>query len=251
MKLTARSDEMILCVIPARGGSKGLPGKNIMPLLGKPVIGYTIEAAKDETIIDHIVVSTEDEEIAVCAREFGVEVINRPGELARDNSGIDAVLKHAIQAIEARGDTVDIVVWLKAIVPIRKPGQIGHVVNRLRETSADSVITVKEADIAANFAYNLNEKGCLQHYEGLPRVFPHRQQYPKSDYHNGAVYAIKRPTLMRNRLDGEPTDYYMGKQMEAYIVNDIEYGIEIDNEKDFLICELFMGRELKKDRNAH
>ena len=103
---------MILCVIPARGGSKGLPRKNIMPLLEKPLIGYTIEAAKTERILDRIVVSTEDPEIAKISKTFGVQVIDRPKDMSKDESNIDEALKHAVNMIEKEGKSVDIVVWL-------------------------------------------------------------------------------------------------------------------------------------------
>jgi CMP-N-acetylneuraminic acid synthetase len=243
---------VILCVIPARGGSKGLPGKHIKPLLGKPVIGYTIEAAQKEEILDHIVVSTEDTRISECAREFGVSVIKRPEEMARDTSGIDVVLKHAVQTIEEKGDKVEIVVWLKANVPIRKPGEIASIVKKLIENDADSVLTIKKADLAVEFACKLNGSR-LEQYSSAPRTFPNRQQYPQSYYHSGAIYAIRRSAIMKEKGKNDPSDYFMGRVKLGHITEGYQYSVEIDDEKDFLICELFMKRELEsleRIRNA-
>ena len=111
-------------IIPARAGSKGVPGKNIKPLLGKPMMAYVIEAALEAETLDRVIVSTDGEEIADVAREYGAEVIMRPSELAGDSSPMEDSLRHAVRKM----DTYPLLtVLLQANVPIRKPGAIDEV----------------------------------------------------------------------------------------------------------------------------
>ena len=239
---------MILCVIPARGGSKGLPGKNIRSMLGKPLIGYTIEAAQNEKILDQIVVSTDDQDIANVSRTFGVRVINRPSEMAEDGSNIDGALQHAVKTIEKGGEVVDIVVWLKANVPIRKKGDIEKVVKNLIKSEADSVITIKKADLPIEVACKLDGENLVP-YSGISPAFPGRQDYPEAYFHSGAIYAIKRSALMREKIQGDFADYFFGDKKLGYLVSEYSYNIEIDDEKDAIICELFLQIELAKNKN--
>ena len=130
----------ILCVIPARGGKQNVPGKNTRFVHGKPLIGYPIEAAKQSKLIDRLVVSTEDPVIAQVASSFGVEIIDRPVEIARDDSPLEASLRHAVKHLaEADRFVPDIVVQMQANVPVHKPGVVDRVIQTLVDT--------KEADI--------------------------------------------------------------------------------------------------------
>lgn len=122
-------------VIPARGGSKGLSRKNIRPLAGKPLVAHTILQAKACPLIDRLVVSTDDSEIAEVAARYGAEVpFLRPAELATDNATTDAVLQHAVTTLEAMGYSADIVVWLHPTLVFRKPEWITSAVQNLRES---------------------------------------------------------------------------------------------------------------------
>jgi|TARA_Y100000310_G_scaffold343730_1_gene452751 CMP-N-acetylneuraminic acid synthetase len=239
---------MILCVIPARGGSKGLPGKNIRPILGKPLIGYTIEAAQNEKILNRIVVSTEDPDIAKVSKSFGVQVIDRPLEMATDKANIDGALQHSVRTIEDEGEIVDIVVWLKANVPIRKEGVIGKVVEKLIDSEADSVITIKKAESPVEMACKLDGENLVP-YTGDAPTFPGRQDYPEAYFHSGAIYAIKRSALMRDKIQGDSADYFLGDKKQGYLVSEYPYNIEIDDEKDAIISELFLQEELAKKVN--
>src|SRR3989344_4807350 len=121
----------ILAIIPARGGSKGVPGKNIKPLAGKPLIAYTIAEAKKSKYIDRLVVSTENKEIAKVAREFMAEVIERPAELARDETPTPPVLRQAVEFLEAKeGYLPDLVLLLPCTCPLRKAGQIDVMIEK-------------------------------------------------------------------------------------------------------------------------
>lgn len=237
---------MILGVIPARGGSKGLPNKHTKLLLGKPVIGYTIEIAQKSKKLDRLVVSTEDSGIATVSRKFGVEVIKRPLDLAQDKSNIDGALKHTVETVEKEGKKVDVVVWMQANFPLREEGEIDAVIGKIIKTCADSVITVSAVDWPLERAYRLTEDRITRYYEKITQ-HPRRQDYQTAYISNGAVYAIRRHVLMQEPEANAPYDYFFGESRIAYVQNQFEYGIEIDDEKDFLIVEMFLQRQQLKD----
>src|SRR3989338_1589206 len=123
----------IIAIIPARGGSKGFPGKNIIPLGGKPLISHSIEVAKKSKLIERVIVTTDDEKIASIAREYGAEVpFIRPAELAQDDTPPDSVLKHTLQFLEEKEDLKpEIIVWLEPPCPFRTPEEIDRAVETL------------------------------------------------------------------------------------------------------------------------
>ena len=230
---------MILGVIPARGGSKGLPGKHIKLLEGKPVIGYTIEAALAAKKLDKVVVSTEDSFIARVAEDFRAQVIKRPADLATDSANIDGALRHAVETVEKSGSKVDIVVWLQANLPIRKDGDIDAVIKKIIDSRADSVISVSAVGWPLEKAYSIN-KGMIRPYWGKWAKLPRRQDYRDAYISNGAIYAIKRGCLMRKPGKNDGYDYFFGKKRLAYLMEGFFYGIEIDDAQDFMLCEMFL-----------
>ena len=127
---------MILGVIPARGGSKGIPRKNVKQINGKPLIAWTIEAARESKMIDRYVVSTEDEEIAQIVRGNSAEVLSRPSALATDEAATISVIQHAIEQIPC-----DVVVLLQVTSPIRRPGLIDECVREFKDNEYDSLAT--------------------------------------------------------------------------------------------------------------
>lgn len=236
---------MILGVIPARGGSKSVPKKNSRLLLGKPVIGYTIEAAKDSKFIDRLVVSTEDSDIADVSKSFGVEVIKRPAEFATDTSNIDGALKHAVNFIEKQGQAVDLVVWMQANVPVREPGMIDKVIGELLDSDADSIMRMSSVGWPVEKASKI-VNGYIQPYWSKAAKHPRRQDYKQAYVSNGAVYVMQRNSLMRRRKADEPFDYFFGKKRLAYILTKRRDAIEIDEEHDFLLNEMFLERMKKQ-----
>ena len=125
-------NKRILSIIPARGGSKGLPNKNIRPLLGKPLIAWTIEQAKQSKYIDRIIVSTENNEIAEIAKEYGAEIpFIRPKELAMDNTPVLEAILHAMDFLETKNDSHDILLLLECTSPMRYEQDIDGVINKL------------------------------------------------------------------------------------------------------------------------
>ena len=202
---------MILGVTPARGGSKGIPRKNIRMICGEPLIAWTIKAARKSKLLDKYVVSTEDEEIAKISRKYGAEIIERPPELATDESSTLSVLQDILKRIDA-----EIVVVLQATSPIRNPDLIDDCVRRFLDTGADS--------LATGFTCKYQEYGT----SGL-----RRQDIKGFFYDDGSVYIIKAD-LIRN---GDR----FGRKMER-VITDREQNIEIDDEFDFWVAEQVLKR---------
>lgn len=202
---------MILGVIPARGGSKGIPRKNIQPLHGKPLLAWTIEAAKASRLLDRYVVSTEDSEIAEIARQYGAEVLDRPKELATDEADTLGVLQHALAQIPA-----ETLVLLQPTSPIRDAGLIDRCIQRFFDTKADSLAT-----------------GFMCKYVEYGQDPPRRQEIEGFFYDDGNVYVIRANILKMG-------DRY-GKQIERMLV-DREQNVEIDDEFDFWLAEQILKR---------
>lgn len=195
---------MILGVIPARGGSKGIPKKNIREICGKPLIAWTIEAAKESRSLDRFVVSTEDPEIAGISREWGAEVIDRPAGLATDTATTLSVLKDLLTKVNA-----DTIVLLQCTSPVRTPGLIDTCIKKYQETGADVV--------ASGFLCNLFEWG----------TYSARRQELKEYFHDdGNVYVISAGNIRQG-------DLFAGKRETVIVPRECTF--EIDDEFDFWI----------------
>ena len=204
---------MILGVIPARGGSKGVLRKNIQPLAGHPLIAYSIRQAGRCTFIDRAVVSTEDEEVAGIARSYGAEVpFLRPAHLAQDGTPMLPVLQHALAWVEERGwGKVRLVVVLQPTCPFRADEDIADCVRTLDGTGADSVIAVCEpSHDPYRLLYNMDDSGIITPLiprqptwtttSGAGRAFGSRQESPQTWCENGAVYVVRRDVVMDQGL---------------------------------------------------
>lgn len=203
---------MILGITPARGGSKGVPRKNVRPLYGKPLIAWTIEAAKASRLLSRYLVSTEDAEIAKVARAYGADVIERPEELASDEATTLSVLQHVLAQFPA-----DIIVLLQATSPVRTPGLIDRCIQRFLESGADS--------LASGFMCKYVEYGKT----GL-----RRQDIPGFFYDDGNVYVMKADLVRQGDR--------FGKRIER-VVLDREQNVEIDDEFDFWLAEQILKRK--------
>lgn len=202
---------MILGITPARGGSKGVPRKNIKPLCGRPLISWTIEAARSSTLLDRFVVSTDDAEIAAIAKADGAEVIDRPPDLATDEASTLSVMQHVLTHIDA-----DIVVLLQVTSPIRDPGLIDSCIRRFTLSGADSLAT-----------------GFMCHYVEYGKDQLRRQDIEGFFYDDGNVYVI-RAGLLRSG------DRY-GARIE-HVMLEREQSIEIDDEFDFWMAEQILRK---------
>lgn len=228
----------ITCVIGARGGSKGLAGKNIRPLFGKPLIGWSIEQAKVCPEIRRVVVSTDSEAIAEAARSYGAEVpFMRPAELANDAAGKWAVWQHALEACERHyGEKIDLFVDLDCTSPLREPSDIQRAIAQFQRAGVDAVFSVCEA--RKNPYFNMLEEvdGRLAICKALPNPVVRRQDAPRVFEHVASIYVLSPDYLRRGTglLSGRTHGYDIGTAKSP----------DIDNESDFEFVEYLMKKRL-------
>ncbi len=191
----------ILAVIPARGGSKGIPRKNLRLVAGRPLLAYSIGHARTCPEVTRVVVSTEDAEIASVARKWGAEAVLRPPELATDNASSEAALLHVLDHLrKEEGYEPDIVVFLQATSPARRPDEISLALARFREENADSMFS---ACPMHGFVWRRDREG-LRSFTYDHRARQRRQDAPEDLLENGSIYVFK-PWVLRkhgNRLGG-------------------------------------------------
>jgi CMP-N-acetylneuraminic acid synthetase len=224
----------ILGLIPARGGSKRLPRKNILPLAGKPLIAWTIEAALGSDSLDKVIVSTDDEEIASISRKYGAEVpFLRPQALASDTAtGLDVML-HVLQSLAESGEHYDYLVNLQPTSPLRSPQDIRHALQLQREREADAVISVCQTDHPPEWSNTLPPDGSLQSFFHPGIRNTRSQDLPRSYRLNGAIYIFDcRRLLAQRSLDMDDKAY-------AYIMPR-ERSIDIDTDLDLRIAQAIL-----------
>ena len=225
------SENEVLAVIPARGGSRGVPKKNIRPVKGKPLIIYTIEVAKRCEVITDLVVSTDDPEIRKISTNNGVEVpFIRPADLATDTALAIPTIQHSVRMMEKKKKTVyDIVVMLQPTSPLRSVNDISESLQLLLDSDADGIISVVQVNNFHPMKMKKIIEGFLVNYEKPPVENPPRQLLPPVYIVNGAIYATKRDTLMKN-------DSFIGKKCLPYIMPE-ERSVNIDSILDFKLIE--------------
>jgi len=181
-----------LAIIPARGGSKCLPGKNIKKLKGIPLIAYSIRAALKSRNISRVVVSTDDHRIADVARKYGSEVIMRPAYLAKDESLMAGVIFHCLNTLKTKeGYIPDKFILLQPTSPLRTLRHIDEAFSILRYENCDSVISVCQPDFHPCKSFKINKRGFLEGLVSSMHCFVPRQHLPKVYVCNGAIYLIK------------------------------------------------------------
>jgi CMP-N,N'-diacetyllegionaminic acid synthase len=227
---------MIIGSICARAGSKGVPRKNLRRLGGITLLERAIECAKACDLLDRVVVSTEDDEIASVARAAGAEVpFVRPADLAADDSPKWAVFRHLVTALEATGPAVDILADLDAGVPLRTPADVTDSIQRLRQSGADVVITAYEAD--RNPYFNMVEtdpNGWARLVKPLDRLVTRRQSAPHVFSLSPSVFAIRRSALERYA-------HWSESRMQVHEIPRYR-AHDIDSELDLQIAEFFLDK---------
>ncbi len=182
-----------VAIIPARGGSKGLENKNIYPVAGKPLLAWTILQALASTSIERVFVTTDDSVIAKVAKEYGAEVIVRPAELSGDKATSESAILHAVGVIEQDYQIpIDVIVFLQATSPLRKPGDIDRAVEIFIREGADSLISVTKADDLTIWESKDGEWTSLN-FDYRNRGM--RQDRPAQFIENGSIYIFKPETL--------------------------------------------------------
>ena len=226
------------CVIGARGGSKGVANKNIRPLLGKPLIAWTIEQALACPEIDRLVISTDSPAIAEVARAYGAEVpFMRPAELANDTAGKWEVWQHALAACEAHyGEPIDLFVDMDCTSPLRDVEDISKAIAQFRASDVDAVFSVCEA--RKNPYFNMLEvvDGYQRICKTLPKPIVRRQDAPKVFEHVASIYVLSPEYLRRGTglLSGCTHGYHIGTAKSP----------DIDSEFDFDFVEYLMKKRL-------
>ena len=222
----------VLFVIPARGGSKGVPKKNIKLLAGKPLIYYTIDVARELTIDDNICVSTDDLEIIKVVENYGLNVpFIRPKELSSDSSSTNDVLMHALNFYQLNGKNYDVIALLQPTSPFRKAHHVKEALQRLT-SEIDMVVSVKETKSNPYYVlFEENSEGFLS--KSKDSNFTRRQDCPAVWEFNGAIYIINIESL---KVKG------MGslKKTVKYVMNEIE-SIDIDTTFDWNLCEFILN----------
>ncbi|HEY5153464.1 MAG TPA: acylneuraminate cytidylyltransferase family protein [Acidimicrobiales bacterium] len=193
-----------LGLIPARGGSQGVPGKNLRPLAGRPLLAYTARDALASGL-DRVVLSTDDEAIATVGRELGLDVpFLRPAELATSEAPTLGVVRHAIDVLAAAGDDYDAVCLLQPTSPVRAPGLIDECLARLAASGADSVVTVRPVPLEfhPDWVYHLDADGGLALASGAAEPVTRRQDLTAAYHRDGAVYVTRTEVVQAGSLYG-------------------------------------------------
>jgi CMP-N,N'-diacetyllegionaminic acid synthase len=224
--------QRVIAVVPARGGSKSIPGKNIKPLLGKPLLAWSIDVAREVSEIDRIIVSTDDSQIASVGESFGAEVYPRPAHLATDEALVIDALKDLLGRLELEGEKPEWVVLLEATCPLRTPEDVRGCLRLVTEGNYDSVATFKDADLNPHRAWRLTD-GIPETF--IPGVVPWlpRQKLPKAYQLNGAVYVFRASLLA-----DEAKSLLVGRL--GAVVMPRERSQDIDDQLDFLIVEALL-----------
>jgi len=219
-------------IIPARAGSKGIVGKNIIDFCGKPLISWSITQALSSKNVSNVYVSTDGEDIAEVSEKYGAKIIWRPEELASDTASSEDAIIHALGEIE-KMEEFDATVFLQATSPIRRANDIGDAINTFLDGDYDSLFSMtvledycmwkKEGDIPYSFSYDYQNRGRRQEREPIY-------------LENGSIYVFKKQLFLteRNRLGGRIGMYEMP----------FECSYEIDSPKDLRLCEYFMKNVL-------
>lgn len=225
-----------LVIIPARGGSKGIPHKNIKLLGGKPLICYAIDAARKITSDENICVSTDDDAIIKAVEDYGLKVpFKRPDYLATDNAGTNGVLLHAIEYYEQKGWHYDVVVLLQATSPFRRADDVIEAL-KLYDDTIDMVTSVMPAKCNPYYdGFEDNEDGLLTISKGDGTI-ERRQDAPKVWQQNGAVYVINPTQLKAKGLAGMT-------KIRKYVMDEL-HSVDLDNMLDWKIAEIMLEEKL-------
>lgn len=221
-----------LCIIPARSGSKGVPGKNIKPLAGRPLITYTYDAAQAAHLLDKVILSTDGSEIANTAQRSCVEVpFLRPANLAQDDTPTIDVILHAITFFEGLGERFDTIVLLQPTSPFRPPGFIDECIQHFVASGADSLVSVRKVPHEYNphWTFLPANDGFIQIATGEKEIITSRQKLPPAYIRDGSVYVFKANNFTNgNNMYGDKI---------AMLKNPIPYHVNIDTPEDWIKAE--------------
>lgn len=230
-------DKRVLAIITARGGSKGVPRKNIKDLAGKPLIAYTIEAVKASQYLTRCIVSTDDQEIADVSRRFGADIpFVRPAELAQDDSTSVDVVRHAVQWLrDNKGENYDYVMILQPTSPLRTADDIDACIKKIVDTGADSVMAMKElVDYSLKKLKKIIDDKILPYAEDEGKAPSPRHKLEKMYKRNASIFLTKTELVMVGDLFGQVSRPHLMPE---------ERSVDINNLVDFDLAEFFLNRQ--------
>lgn len=227
----------ILGLIPARGGSKGIPNKNRKALNGKPLLQYTIEAALNSKLLNRVVFSSEDETLIRLAKSMGAEVpFVRPSNLAEDHSGTLEVVQHALNTLSEKGDVYDAVCLLQVTNPFRTPEFIDTAIEKFKDLNTDTLLSVLKVPHEYNphWTFKVSEAGHIKLATGEKEIIKRRQELPIAYHRDGSIYLVKTHTVLsKNSLYGDTI---------GYIESNPRRHINIDTQEDWEKAEEMMQK---------
>jgi CMP-N,N'-diacetyllegionaminic acid synthase len=229
--------ELVLALVPARGGSKGVPDKNVKPLAGHSLLHYTTRAARESGVVDRIILSTDSPEIADAGRRAGLEVpFVRPATLAADDTAMVPVIVHALSELARQGWSPELVVLLQPTSPLRRPDHIRAAVKMLRDTGADSVVTVVEVPRHLSPDYVMRiEDGRLRSFLPEGERVTRRQDARPAYSRDGTVYAFRRSTI-------EKSGGIYGEDCRPLVIDPSD-SLSIDSPADWDEAERLLSRQ--------
>jgi CMP-N-acetylneuraminic acid synthetase len=234
-------DRTVLGLIPARGGSKGLPGKNIREMAGKPLIAWTIERALSSRYFDTVIVNTDDSNIADTAQKYGAEVpFLRPEELADDRTAMIDVIRHTVEYYRKINTFFDYIALLEPTSPLRQVDDIDRAIKQLidNEAAADSLVSVGEVQLEHPSIMKKIKEGRLTPYELDAGIVTRRQELDTVFFPYGVIYLTKTEKLIKHGT------FYLENTIPYFIERWQNY--EVDDMYDFICIEAVMNHELKE-----
>lgn len=233
-----------LAIIPARGGSKRLPRKNILPLLSKPLIAWTIEAALKSIYIDEIIVTTDDSEIMGIAKKYGaVTPFLRPKILSNDTAGTFDVIKHAVDYYSKVGKTFDYIILLQPTSPMRTANHINEAISIINEKKADAVISVTEMEHSPLWSNILPDSGNMSGFLHDDVLNKRSQDLDVYYRLNGAIYICEIKKMLAEE------SLFLKNNVFAYKMEK-NVSVDVDDKLDFEFCEYLLGLEAVKYMNS-
>lgn len=230
----------ILAIIPARGGSKGVPGKNIKLLNGKPLLGYTAEIALQSQYLTEVIVSTEDEKIREVAKSLGIKVpFIRPMALAQDNTPTIDVIIHALEWYKNQTIFFDAVCLLQVTSPFRTLDFLDKAIEKFMASDCDSLVSVQKVPHEYNphWTFEVNGEGNLKIATGETEIIPRRQELPIAYHRDGSIYITKTKVLLE--------EYSLYGKSNAFIESNPDFYVNIDTMEDWKKAEEMIQNKSK------
>ncbi|MCG3178635.1 MAG: N-acylneuraminate cytidylyltransferase [Phycisphaerae bacterium] len=240
------NDRHVTAMVIARGGSKGLPGKALRPLLGRPAVAYSVDHAFAAECVDLVAISTDDARIAAAARQAvpprrRLHLVQRPAELADDTARVDDALRHAVRTLEAEGASLDILVVLYGNVPVRAPGLIGQAVGMMVRTGCDSVQSFAPVGkFHPWWMYKMDADGRVR-FQDDHKVY-RRQELPPLFMPDAAAIVLRRDVLMASESQPDEPHALFGADRRG-IVQPADASVDIDTELDLFVAEAMLRKQ--------